>query len=105
MLHFGRLRRIIFRERDIMVLAKRAHVRAGVLVFVCFCSSTSFADSFNDDLTKAEPMPAAIHATRLDYSELDSPEAVTIITQDDIRRAGYLNVSEIFRAVPGFRLE
>ena len=46
----------------------------------------------------------AIHPTRLDYSEFDAPEAVTVITQEDIRRAGYLEISEIFRSVPGFRV-
>ncbi|MGI9288643.1 MAG: TonB-dependent receptor plug domain-containing protein [Pseudomonadales bacterium] len=48
-------------------------------------------------------MPA-IHATRLDYSEFEAPEAVTVITREDIRLVGYLEVSEIFRAVPGFRI-
>src|SRR5687768_17406347 len=57
-------------------------------------------NSYEGDLTGAPP---AIHATRLDYSEFEVPEAVTVITQEDIRRAGYLEISEIFRAVPGFR--
>lgn len=52
----------------------------------------------------ASDPPAAIHATRLDYSEFDSPEAVTVITADDIRQAGYVEISEIFRSVPGFRV-
>lgn len=56
------------------------------------------------DLSGALPLPPAIHATRLDYSEFDAPEAVTVITQDDIRLAGYLEISEIFRSVPGFRI-
>lgn len=54
--------------------------------------------------TEAESVPSAIHATRLDYSEFEVPEAVTVITQDDIRLGGYLEVSEIFRSVPGFRI-
>src|SRR5688572_7272591 len=57
-----------------------------------------------DDLTGVEPPTPAIHATRLDYSEFDTPEAVTVITQQQIREAGYLEISEIFRAVPGFRI-
>lgn len=58
----------------------------------------------DDGLSDTALLPPAIHATRLDYSEFDVPEAVTIITQEDIRLAGYLEVSEIFRAVPGFRI-
>jgi len=57
-----------------------------------------------DDLSTGPPLVPAIHATRLNYSEWDVPEAVTVITQEDIWRAGYLEVSEIFRAVPGFRI-
>ena len=58
-------------------------------------------DSFADT---ANSMPAAIHSTRLDYSKFDSPEAVTVITSEDIRNAGYLDVPEIFRSVAGFRI-
>ena len=57
-----------------------------------------------EDLSDALHLPPAIHATRLDYSEFDVPEAVTVVTQDDIRLAGYLEISEIFRSVPGFRI-
>lgn len=57
-----------------------------------------------DDFSGLEPTTPAIHATRLDYSEFDTPEAVTVITQQQIREAGYLEISEIFRAVPGFRI-
>jgi iron complex outermembrane receptor protein len=59
------------------------------------------AQSSEGELADATP---SIHATRLDYSEFDVPEAVTVITQEDIRRAGYLEISEIFRSVPGFRI-
>lgn len=58
----------------------------------------------DEDLSDALHLTPAIHATRLDYSEFDVPEAVTVITQDDIRLAGYLEISEIFRSVPGFRI-
>lgn len=58
----------------------------------------------DEDLSDAPHLPPAIHATRLDYSEFDVPEAVTVITQDDVRLAGYLEISEIFRSVPGFRI-
>lgn len=57
-----------------------------------------------DDLSTGPPLVPAIHATRLDYSEWDVPEAATVITQEDIWRAGHLEISEIFRAVPGFRI-
>ncbi len=57
-----------------------------------------------DGLDDTSSLPPAIHATRLDYSEFDSPEAVTVITADDIRLAGYIEISEIFRSVPGFRV-
>lgn len=65
--------------------------------------STTLAEqaSSESDLTGTAP---AIHATRLDYSEFDVPEAVTVITREEIRRAGYLEISEIFRSVPGFRV-
>ena len=58
----------------------------------------------DESSTEIPALPSAIHATRLDYSEFDTPEAVTVITQDDIRRNGYLEISEIFRSVPGFRI-
>jgi len=57
-----------------------------------------------DDLSSGPPLAPAIHPTRLDYSKWDIPEAVTVITQDDIWRAGYVEISEIFRSVPGFRI-
>jgi iron complex outermembrane recepter protein len=64
--------------------------------------SSAFAqESSESNLSDIGP---AIHPTRLDYSEFDVPEAVTVITREDIRRAGYLEISEIFRAVPGFRI-
>lgn len=62
------------------------------------------AEPTRDDWESGTDLPAAIHATRLDYSEFDTPEAVTVITADDIRLAGYLEISEIFRSVPGFRI-
>lgn len=46
----------------------------------------------------------AIQATRLDYSRFEIPASVTVLTQEDIRRQGFIEVSEIFRAVPGFRI-
>jgi iron complex outermembrane recepter protein len=58
----------------------------------------------DDSFSGTALLPPAIHVTRLNYSEFDAPEAVTVITQEDIRLAGYLEVSEIFRAVPGFRI-
>ncbi len=58
--------------------------------------STALANEF-------VPEPA-IHATRLDYSHFDLPVAATVITQDDIRRYGFVEISEIFRIVPGFRI-
>lgn len=57
-----------------------------------------------NDLSSGPALAPAIHATRLDYSEWDVPEAVTVITQEDIWRTGYLEISEIFRSVPGFRI-
>src|ERR1700722_7407980 len=55
-------------------------------------------------LSDSGALAPAIHATRLDYSAWEVPEAVTVVTQEDIRQAGYLKISEIFRAVPGFRI-
>jgi outer membrane receptor for ferrienterochelin and colicin len=57
----------------------------------------------NDAPSDSTTLKPAIHATRLGYSEWEVPEAVTVITQEDIREAGYLKISEIFRSVPGFR--
>jgi len=62
------------------------------------------ADESRDGLSDSPLLPPAIHATRLDYSEFDAPEAVSVVTQEDIRAAGYLEISEIFRSVPGFRI-
>lgn len=58
----------------------------------------------DDTLSDRSFLPPAIHATRLDYSKFDLPEAVTVITQDDIRLAGHIEITEIFRSVPGFRI-
>lgn len=58
----------------------------------------------DDALSDSGVLAPAIHATRLDYSAWEVPEAVTVITQEDIRQGGYLKISEIFRAVPGFRI-
>lgn len=78
------------------------------LVFIALLTSCQLvlaqASLEQDDLSTGPPLVPAIHATRLNYSEWDVPEAVTVITQEDIWRAGYLEVSEIFRAVPGFRI-
>ena len=62
------------------------------------------ASPSEDALSDPGALTPAIHATRLDYSAFEVPEAVTVITQEDIREAGYLKISEIFRAVPGFRI-
>lgn len=68
------------------------------------CGVARAESTQQDDWGSSTDLPAAIHATRLDYSEFDAPEAVTVITADDIRSAGYLEISEIFRSVPGFRV-
>lgn len=81
--------------------------RRSVLFFALLTSSQlTIAQSSHehDDLSTGPPLAPAIHATRLNYSEWDVPEAVTVITQEDIWRAGYLEISEIFRSVPGFRI-
>jgi iron complex outermembrane recepter protein len=66
--------------------------------------TTAHAELEQGDLSTGPPLLPAIHATRLDYSEWDVPESVTVITQEDIWQAGYLEISEIFRTVPGFRI-
>lgn len=68
------------------------------------CSAAAAQEQAERGLLEPSPLPPAIHATRLDYSEFEVPEAVTVITQADIRRAGFLEISEIFRSVPGFRI-
>jgi len=67
------------------------------------CMAADRAPS-DDMLSDPGALKPAIHATRLDYSQFEVPEAVTVITQDDIREAGYLKISEIFRSIPGFRV-
>lgn len=74
------------------------------LVILAITSPGHSQSPAGDDLSGVELPTPAIHATRLDYSEFDTPEAVTVITQQQIREAGYLEISEIFRAVPGFRI-
>jgi len=62
-------------------------------------------DTFDDlALESGSEVEPAIHATRLKYSKFDMPEAVTVITQQQIFERGVLEVSEIFRGVPGFRI-
>lgn len=67
-------------------------------------ASSPSSNASGDGMSDLNLLQPAIHATRLDYSEFDVPEAVTVITQEDIRLAGYLHVSELFRSVPGFRI-
>lgn len=74
------------------------------LIVTCLSVVALHALASDESSTEIPALPSAIHATRLDYSEFDTPEAVTVITQDDIRRNGYLEISEIFRSVPGFRI-
>lgn len=74
------------------------------IVFSGFCAGATAQSATDDSLTDTGLVQSAIHATRLDYSEFEVPEAVTVITQEDIRLAGYIKVSEIFRSVPGFRI-
>ena len=62
------------------------------------------ASPSEDALSDTGAVDPAIHVTRLDYSAWEVPEAVTVITQEEIREAGYLKISEIFRSVPGFRI-
>ena len=76
---------------------KSIRIAAGVVGFTL----ASGAGAQDSDMADLGP---AIHATRLEYSKFEAPEAVTVITQDDIREAGFLEVSEVFRAVPGFRI-
>src|SRR3569833_147074 len=68
------------------------------------CESFASDKSATYDSLSDVALKPAIHPTRLDYSAFDLPEAVTVITQEDIREAGYLKISEIFRGVPGFRI-
>jgi outer membrane cobalamin receptor len=76
-----------------------------LLICLSWCQSGLAAhNSATDDSLSGVSATAAIHATRLDYSQFEVPEAVTVITQEDIREAGYLKISEIFRSVPGFRM-
>lgn len=83
----------------------RGH-RSALFFALLTCSPVTIAQATleRDDLSTGPPLAPAIHATRLNYSEWDVPEAVTVITQEDIWRAGHLEISEIFRAVPGFRI-
>ena len=60
---------------------------------VLLCGLTEVHDSIaadgrpgDDALSDSGAPKPAIHATRLDYSAWDVPEAVTVITRDDIRR-------------------
>jgi iron complex outermembrane receptor protein len=87
-------------ERDRLRLPLAASALAGV---IAFCTHAIGQESRNS-LSDSAPLPPAIHATRLDYSEFDAPEAVSVVTREEIRLAGYLEISEIFRSVPGFRI-
>jgi iron complex outermembrane recepter protein len=78
-------------------------LRYGVAFASLATCSCGVASEVSEEIDFSGAAPA-IHPTRLDYSEFDTPEAVTVITQEDIRRAGYLEISEIFRSVPGFRI-
>lgn len=80
--------------------------RARVATLFCFGAvcTESLAQETADNLSDPGSLAPAIHTTRLDYSEFDTPEAVTVITQDDIRLAGYIEISELFRSIPGFRI-
>lgn len=87
-----------------IVMRPTANCSVRTLVLTCLSTGAVHSWAGDENSTEISTVPPAIHTTRLDYSEFDTPEAVTVITQDDIRRAGYLEISEIFRSVPGFRI-
>lgn len=82
---------------------KMIHI-VGVVGFVVapLIVKADAGDSLSD--ADSNQVQSAIHSTRMDYSKFDSPESVTVITQEQIRSVGILDISEIFRIVPGFRI-
>ena len=77
---------------------------AGLAAAIAAVLATAVSAQDLSDSSSGDDVSPAIHVTRLYYSKFESPEAVTIVTQDDIRATGFFDISEIFRAVPGFRI-
>lgn len=48
--------------------------------------------------------PAVEHASRLQQSLRDAPEAITVITGEELERWGITQIVDIFRYVPGMRI-
>jgi iron complex outermembrane receptor protein len=59
----------------------------------------------NGDLSEREffeDLPVVLSASRLAQSPLDAPAPVTVIDRETIRDAGFTEIHELFRLVPGF---
>jgi iron complex outermembrane recepter protein len=60
----------------------------------------SLADLSIEDLMNESVTSVAKKASRL----VDAPTAISVITQDDIRRSGYTSIPELLRLVPGIQV-
>lgn len=58
-------------------------------------------DSFSPEAMLFADIPVIYSATRSETSVLDVPNAVTVLTQDDIRDSGATNLGELLELVPG----
>jgi len=93
-----------------MRIARSARVVCRLLVFACIANPlTALAQAPTaDELARAsleELMNIRItSAERKEQRADDVPAAVSVITQDDIRRSGLTTLPEIFRLVPGMQV-
>ncbi|MGF1548529.1 MAG: TonB-dependent receptor plug domain-containing protein [Thiotrichales bacterium] len=77
---------------------------AGCLT-LCGGAETSAGDSFSPgEEAFFEPAPTVVSATRLPQRQVHSPAATTLITRDMIAAAGFTELADVFRLVPGFQV-
>lgn len=65
------------------------------------CGQSQAMDDLAEEELLFEDIPVVISASRMEQLITEAPSTVTVITEDEIRRSGSLNIPEILRMVPG----
>ncbi|MFQ5699357.1 MAG: TonB-dependent receptor plug domain-containing protein [Myxococcota bacterium] len=77
-----------------------------VAIVVCIvpearAATSGAGDPFSPEAMLFENIPVIFSATRSERSAADVPNAVTVLTQEDIRDSGATNLTELLELVPG----
>lgn len=83
---------------------RQARKIVGLSTFVCSCGAFYFsarAEDTTNILSLSLPELMAKSIMRVDEPVSKVPAAISIVTQDDIRRSGAMNIPEALRLVPG----